>query len=582
MIRRIFADKPGFKEIRFSNGLNVILADKDDSSDEKDSRNGIGKSSVIEVIHFCLGSDLGKSKTLKKPELRDWTFSIELLLNGKPIIASRNTSRQNTIIVEGDTSSFPLQPSIDEELAKNVYQVNAWNDLLGKLFFDIPTGLNKPKYSATFRGLVSYIARRGRDAYTKPFEYFRSQPPWQIQVFNSYLLDLSWEYARDWQLLKDREEELGALKSASQKGLFDHLVGTQGELEVLKLRLASKVKAEEEQLNSFKVHPKYKEIEEKANLLTAKIHELTNSNISASRTQKMYEESLENESSASTTEVENIYREAGLVLPERVTKSLAEVLNFHQTVTKNRASFITEEINKLKKSIISRNEQVLALSNERAEQLEVLKTHKALDEHNRLQGLLSATKGQYEEVLRKIDLLKKFEEGKSAVKIEKEELKVKTRRDLEERETSRSKAVSLFNTSSERLYNKPGQLIIDITDSGFSFKVEIERSESDGIQLMEVYCYDLVIAQIWSQKQKKPGFLIHDSTVFADVDERQVARAIEMANQISTENNFQYICCLNSDHVPWNEFSENFDLKSFIKLELKDDPAEACLFGMRF
>jgi uncharacterized protein YydD (DUF2326 family) len=296
----------------------------------------------------------------------------------------------------------------------------------------------------------------------------------------------------------------------------------------------------------------------------------------------MYEDSLKNESSASNIEVESIYKEAGIILPERVTKSLADVLEFHQTVTKNRSAFITEEINKLKKATVSRNEHISDLTGKRSQLMDVLKAHKALDEHTRLQALLSITKGQYDEVLRKIELLKKFEEGKSTVKIEKEELKVKTRRDLEDREIARSRAVGLFNTSSERLYNKPGQLIINITDAGFSFKIEIERSESDGIQLMEVFCYDLVIAQIWSQKIRKPGFLIHDSTVFADVDERQIARAIEMANQISKESGFQYICCLNSDHVPWTEFSEGFNLRSFVKLEIKDDPAEACLFGMRF
>lgn len=582
MIHSLSADKPGFKRISFEKGLNVILADKDDASDDKDSRNGIGKSSVLEVIHFCLGSDLKQSKTLKKADLADWTFSLEMTLAGKRIVASRNTSRANTVVIDGDTTGFPIIPTLDEEIGANVLPVAVWNDLLGKLFFDLPTGINKPKYSPSFRGLISYIARRGRDAYAKPFEYFRSQPPWQIQVYNSYLLGLSWEYARDWQLLKDKEDDLGALKSASKKGIFDELVGTVGELEALKLRLSSKLKAEEGQLASFKVHPKYKEIEEDANSLTGKIHELLNANISATRTLKMYEESLKSETSASSTEVEQVYKEAGLVLPDRVTKSLNEVLSFHQTVTKNRASFISDEISKLRRSIKAREDQVAAYSDKRAALLEVLKTHKALDEHTRLQNLVGTTRGQFEEVVRKIDLLKKFEEGKSAVRIEKEELKLNTRRDLDEHETIKARAVELFNSNSEQLYNKPGQLIIDVTDAGLSFKVEIERSESDGIQLMEVFCYDLVIAQLWSEKSRRPGFLIHDSTLFADVDERQVARAIEMTASLSAAHDFQYICCLNSDHVPWSEFSQGFDLKAYVKLELKDEPEEACLFGFRF
>jgi len=44
--------------------------------------------------------------------------------------------------------------------------------------------------------------------------------------------------------------------------------------------------------------------------------------------------------------------------------------------------------------------------------------------------------------------------------------------------------------------------------------VEIERSGSQGIDSMKVFCYDLVLAQLWSQREGKPGFLIHDSMIF--------------------------------------------------------------------
>ena len=74
MIHKVFANNSSFHSVIFEKGFNVVLAEKDSSDDDKDSRNGIGKSSLIEIIHFCLGSDLKRSKTLSKNFLKDWIF----------------------------------------------------------------------------------------------------------------------------------------------------------------------------------------------------------------------------------------------------------------------------------------------------------------------------------------------------------------------------------------------------------------------------------------------------------------------------------------------------------------------------
>lgn len=56
-----------------------------------------------------------------------------------------------------------------------------------------------------------------------------------------------------------------------------------------------------------------------------------------------------------------------------------------------------------------------------------------------------------------------------------------------------------------------------------------------------------MLAELWSTNKYSPGFLIHDSTIFDGVDERQRALALELAEKESRERRFQYICMLNSD-----------------------------------
>lgn len=138
------------------------------------------------------------------------------------------------------------------------------------------------------------------------------------------------------------------------------------------------------------------------------------------------------------------------------------------------------------------------------------------------------------------------------------------------------------HANSETLYEAPGRLIIDIGPTGYGFQVAIERSSSQGIEQMKVFCYDLMLAQIWSAKATNPGFLVHDSTIFDGVDERQIARALELAAKEAGRHQFQYICCLNSDAIPWKELEDGFDLRPYQRIELTDAYEDGGLLGIRF
>ena len=128
----------------------------------------------------------------------------------------------------------------------------------------------------------------------------------------------------------------------------------------------------------------------------------------------------------------------------------------------------------------------------------------------------------------------------------------------------------------------PGVLSIDVSKTGFKFGVSIERSGSHGISNMKIFCYDLTLAQIWAQKQPSPGFLIHDSILFADVDERQKALALELAAKESERLDFQYICTMNSDTIPRNDFSKSFAFDNYVRLKLSDATNDGGLLGTRF
>jgi len=291
---------------------------------------------------------------------------------------------------------------------------------------------------------------------------------------------------------------------------------------------------------------------------------------------------IKTEKDASSESVEAMYKEAGVVMPENVKKRLDEVKQFHQQVIANRKEFLKSEIDRLKQALVQRDSEIANLSARRAELLSILRTHGALEEYTRLQQRNVSMISDLKSVTIRLESLKKFEQGKSALKVDFELLQQQAWVSLDERSKVKEQAINLFNLNSQFLYESPGELSINVTPNGYAFKVDIQREGSHGISNMKIFCYDLMLAQIWATKKVSPRFLIHDSILFADVDERQTALALELATRESQKVQFQYISTMNSDGVPYKDFSDGFKFDEYVRVRLTDKTQDGSLFGIRF
>lgn len=580
MLISVSSDRPGFKEVKFRDGFNVILAERTKESTKRDSRNGLGKSTLIEIIHYCLGSDL--SETLKKEELEGWTFTLEIFISEKKYKISRNTSEKTAIMVEGDCSSWPIKPSLDRKTGKHIISQSNLNKVLGYFIFGLKTEYRN-KYAPTFRSLISYFIRRiGSGGLLEPFKQHSLQKTWDIQVNNSFLLGLDWESASDLQVLKDKGDLLQDMKKAAETGLLSNFIGSIGELQATKVRLEQQVKFDKVNLDTFKVHPQYEQIEDEANKLTQHIHERVNENVSDKNIIEYYEQSLEEETDAKPEAVIKVYEEAGVILPQSILKKLEDVMIFHKKVVANRREFLQHEMQRLKDSVENRQNEIKLLTEKRAEMIKILDEHGALREYTQLSSRYHQLLGQLNEVNTRIENINKIEQGKSALKIDMEKIFQKANLDLNDREEKREKAINLFNLNSQSLYEVYGNLVIDFVKTGYKFDVDIKRSGSQGIDHMKIFCYDLLLAQLWAEQSKGNISLIHDSSLFADVDERQTAIALQLAEKESRTKGFQYICTMNSDNVPTKDFDKDFNFNQYTVLTLTDSKEDGGLLGIRF
>src|SRR3546814_1627063 len=93
MIKRIWSDLATFRSVSFAEGMNIVLADTNADSEETESTNGLGKTTLLRIIHFCLGSDFRREKALSHPDLAGVTFYLEFRIEETNYQVSRNTAR---------------------------------------------------------------------------------------------------------------------------------------------------------------------------------------------------------------------------------------------------------------------------------------------------------------------------------------------------------------------------------------------------------------------------------------------------------------------------------------------------------
>lgn len=591
MIRSVRANRRTFEPVTFEPGFNVLLADRTRESTKRDTRNGLGKSTLLEVLHFCLGAGATGGRGLLSPDLKGWEFTVEVDLLGQAVTVTRAVDAPGVVRIEGDTSGWPIQPAggegqlfaRDRELA-----VTDWTAVLGELMFGIPYGRGRAAAAGavgpapTFRSLISYFIRRAPEGFLTPFEHHRKQAEWDKQLQTAFLLGLAWEDVRDWQLLRERKKLLATLDQAGRAGMGPFAAGSVGELEAARIRLQRRVAAEADSLASFRVHERYRDIEVRANDLTRALQAAANDDVEDQRRLAAYRQSIADEQAPGRGDVARLYEEAGVALPGAVVRRLEDVQRFHEQVLSNRRAFLEAEVTRLERAALARDADVQRIGAERAELLQLLRTHGALDEYVRIQQLHATAVQQLRELEQRITGLRQFQQERSTLRIEQETLQQRAQHDYQARIEQRARAIALFNAYSEALYQAPGNLIIDVTPDGFRFDVEIERAASSGIGHMQVFCYDLTLASLWAGHPRSPGFLVHDSAIFDGVDERQVALALELAARAAAEHGFQYICTLNSDTVPWEEFSDGFDLNDFVRRRLTDVTEAGSLLGVRF
>ena len=219
------------------------------------------------------------------------------------------------------------------------------------------------------------------------------------------------------------------------------------------------------------------------------------------------------------------------------------------------------------------------LAEEKSGLLRVLQSSGALESLVELQRGLMDLESQHVALKAKIEERKRFDRRKDEISASIIATRALLKRDLEDRRETIDEAVGLFAEFTKFLYGVPGLLVVDVKTAGYALGFSIDREGSDGVDQMVVFCFDLALATLRARRGAPIKTLIHDSSMFADVDPRQYGHALQLAAAVSKREGFQYICCLNGGALPMTHL-DTVDLHAFVRLRL-DDTETGRLLGFR-
>lgn len=589
MILSIESDLPTFKGVRFHDGLNVLLSDRAPGSGDKQTRNSAGKSSLVEVIHFLLGSKADKESLLRHPKLAEHTFEGAFRLGDEPVTVRRTGKEAGRIMIDGaQAERLGMTVKTDKSSGETYVSNEVWKEALGHWMFGLPAHLKGSAYeenfTPSFRSMLSYFVRRNPGGFISPFKHYDKQFTWDWQVNLSYLLGLDWTVPYELQHVREKERQLEELKKVAKGGALGEVIGTVAELRPKLVLAEAKAEKLRTDLASFKVVDSYREMSDRAAEARNEMLRIERRATSIKENLAYLRSSLERERPPETGDVERVYAAIGIELPDIARRRFDAVNVFHRSVVENRRTHLQAEILELERELAEGEAKTTGLDASRQEILRFLDGGGAFEDFLLLQKELATLEAEAASLRQRFQAAELLEGQSTQLEIDRSSLRLRLQADHQARKSRLNDAILFIGKVISTLYaDRTGEFVVEAADSGPNFRITIQGDRGGGISNIEIFCLDLALLFFTSRDCRGPRFLIHDSHLFDGVDERQVALALNLGSQVADSVRSQYIVTMNSDifdRLPLPESLDREDIVLPVRLSDLDD--KSGLFGFRF
>ncbi|GIH62232.1 hypothetical protein Msi02_30490 [Microbispora siamensis] len=578
MLRSLGASDPRFKTLEFQPGMNLLVADTTPSSANTDSRNGAGKSSAIELLHFLLGARADRHMATRKA-LKDITFQLFMDWRDAPWLeVRRRGSNPNVVSLNPDVST---QEAGQLSLGPAQVPLQTWNRLLEANLF----GLRGDHPHVSGRVLLSFYMRRvANNAFNEPIRVHSRQAEVEATTNLAYLLGLDWKLASQYREIAAREAARQQLKKAINDPVWGRIVGNSADLRGQITLAEARVARLEEQIKAFRVVPEYENLKNRADEIARRIRSLSNQDVADKRNLEDIEAAIREEKDVDVRYLEPVYQELGVILPGQVRQRYEDVRLFHESIIRNRRRYLSEEAAAIRERLAARKNERERLGSEQAQVLRQLNEGGALEALTTLQRVYAEEQASLDALQNRLAAAQTLESSARQIAAMRLELEDRMTADLEERQAIISEATLLFDQFAKELYGEErgGYLAINAGRSSLKISPRIDSDDSRGIGNMAIFCFDLTVAVVAHRHGRGPDFIVHDSHLFDGVDDRQLRAALELANYVAVTEDMQYIATINSDDLD-KAINRGYDPDGkLLRTRLTDAYSDGGLFGFRF
>ena len=536
---KVFSDGP-FKNVKFNEGYNIVLATIHDKENKKDTHN-LGKTSLLVVIDFLLLSTFTKkSPILANPIFSTQTFFLELLLNsGKYLVIRRGIEKPSKIsfkLNEIPLTNFDIPTEWDEENVAFEEAKDMLNTFLG---YDVLTNW-------LYRKSISYFLRSQKD-YLDVFQLNKFKGKhigWKPFVFDLLGFDGSLVEKKlhcDDEIVEKKSEIATLQKQASiDIAERDKIIG------LIEIKSEEKDRTEKE-IDKFNFYSQDVTVtRELIDSIDTQLQTLNSERYRLGYEIKKINSSLEQTSvTVRLDKLKELYNEVELFFPESLSKQYEELERFTDAISSERRKYLEENLSFLKKEYAQINDAIKVKEQERSDKISILTEVDVYDKFK---------------VYQKVRLI----DNSSTIRTEIEKLKDERKEYIDKiREAIDGRAHADIN----KIFN---QIVTEVTDTNAIISIKqnsdanvefeadyqttthVTTSEADGTSYKKLLCVAFDIALLVSYSSHSFYRFVYHDGVLEGLDDRVKQRLIMVTQRICSEYGLQYILSLIDSDIPKN------------------------------
>lgn len=587
-LSQLYSNDQRFHNIRFNDGLNVVLGKVCQREDiHRDSHN-LGKSTLIDLLDFMLLKELSKGHFFKKycSFFENHIFYLEIILNSGTYLTIRRSVAEPTKICFKSSEATLVCNEETSWDKKNITFEKAKNYLNSQLDFNVLTDWQ-------YRKTVTFFLRTQKD-YINVFQLGKfmngKHKEWKPAVFELLGYD-SKALVRKYELddaLEDLNKTIAGISTEMSVNADDY----DKIKSILDIRKSERDEMQQK-VDSFSFYTEEKGISRQLVEETERtIAQLNSKAYSLSYDLDKVNSSIANLPSFDLGQLKQIYEDVKLYFPDDISHSYEDLYEFNVKVTKERNQYLREQAQELEEQLRAIHLQLQELDKRRNEALSALQDKDTFHKFKTFQKKLAQLEGEVSRLelqLQNVDVMANLNEKVEIAQQEQKELSKEIALQLKRQNDDTTSSIKRhFNEIYRTVFGVSALLYVRPNKSGnVEFETEVApdenstaTAEGEGDTYNKILCasFDLAVLATYSSKSFF-RFVYHDG-VLEGLDNRKKTLFIQVVRDYCQRYGLQYIFSSIEDDVPQNILSTFTQEEQVLTLSDQDDSSK--LFGFSF